>query len=83
MLFLVCLGIAGSIAAGAHYATVDLTEQNALPAMENSNKLSKCAICTSNCQFVPDKFKCLSECDLICQGIEAQCAGGRQPFVTI
>ena len=66
VLFIVCLAILGSVVATLHYAAVDLPQQKASQPPENSNKLSKCSICTSNCAFEPDYFKCLSECDLIC-----------------
>jgi hypothetical protein len=61
-----CLAILGSALATLHYAAVDLPQQKASPPPENSNKVSQCPICISNCQFVVDKFNCLQECDLIC-----------------
>ncbi len=66
VLFNGCLAFLGSAVATIHYAAVDLPQQKASPPPENSNKLSKCGICTSNCLFVPDYYKCLNECDLIC-----------------
>jgi len=66
VLFIICLAILGSALATLHYAAVDLPQQKASPPPDNSNKLSKCPICVSNCLFVPDQFKCLEECDLIC-----------------
>lgn len=66
VLFIIGLAILGSAVAILHYAAVDLPQQKASPPPDNSNKLSKCSICTSNCLFVSDYYKCLSECDLIC-----------------
>lgn len=66
VVFIFCLAILGSALATLHYVAIDLPQQKASPPPDNSNKLSKCSICTSNCKFVPDKFKCLEECDLIC-----------------
>lgn len=66
MLFMVCLAILGSAVATLHYVAVDLPAQKATPPPENSHKVSKCPICTSNCLFEPDYYNCMQECDLIC-----------------
>jgi len=66
VLFIVCIAILGSALATLHYAAVDLPQQKAIPPPDNSQKLSKCSICTSNCVFEPDYFNCMQECDLIC-----------------
>jgi hypothetical protein len=66
VLFMFCLAILGSALATLHYAAVDLPQQKASPPPDNSQKLSKCSICTSNCVFEPDYFNCMQECDLIC-----------------
>jgi hypothetical protein len=66
VLFMVCLAIAGSCIAGAHYYTVDLPQQKATPP-ENSIKFGqKCEICRANCVGETDFYNCLTECDLIC-----------------
>ena len=66
VLFMVCLAIAGSCIAGAHYYTVDLPQQKATPP-ENGMKLShQCDICKANCVGELDIYNCLLECDLIC-----------------
>jgi hypothetical protein len=66
VLFIFCLAILGSALATLHYHAVDLPQQKAGQPPDNSNKLSKCSICTSNCVFQPDYYKCMAECDLIC-----------------
>jgi hypothetical protein len=68
VLFMVCLAILASSLATLHYYAVDLPQQKAIQPPDNSNKLSKCPICVSNCNpnFVSDPVKCLVECDLIC-----------------
>ena len=67
VLFIVCLSIAGSIAAGVHYFAVDLPEQKALsehpPANpSNSDTQEKCNTCLSSCTFVQeeDYYQCLA-----------------------
>ncbi|MDO9326423.1 MAG: hypothetical protein Q7T80_15850, partial [Methanoregula sp.] len=65
--FMVCLAIAGSCVAGAHYYTVDLPQQKATPPENNGIKLVEdCRICKSNCYSEPDIYPCHSECDMIC-----------------
>jgi hypothetical protein len=73
VLFIVCLSIAGSIAAGVHYFVVDLPEQKALsehpPAnTANSDTQEKCNTCRFACTYVPqsDYYQCLADCELIC-----------------
>lgn len=47
VLFMVCLSIAGTVVAGAHYFAVDLPQQKALPAPANdfSPCEKSCAYC--------------------------------------
>lgn len=67
VLFMVCLAIAGSVLAGAHYYAVDLPQQNTIQAPGNAySSTATCAICKSNCKGSSDYFQCLSECDLVC-----------------
>lgn len=67
VLFMVCLAIAGSFLAGAHYYAVDLPAQNAgLPPDNGLKPFSKCPICVSDCVGKPDLYDCLTECKLIC-----------------
>jgi archaellum component FlaG (FlaF/FlaG flagellin family) len=68
VLFMVCLAIAGSILAGAHYYAVDLPQQKTLQAPENAESSnSNCEICRHNCLVDPDYYSCLSICnDLEC-----------------
>ena len=66
VLFMVCLAIAGSCIAGAHYYTVDLPQQKATPP-DNGPKFGyQCDICKANCVGKTDIWNCLQECDLIC-----------------
>ena len=44
--FMVCLSIAGAIVAGAHYALVDLPQQNALQVPTNAGSESCAAGCS-------------------------------------
>jgi hypothetical protein len=68
--FVAVLAIAGLAAGGAYYLAVDLPQQQALenyPPDNSAVKVSeKCVICRSNCNYAPEKYKCLEECDLIC-----------------
>jgi hypothetical protein len=54
VLFMVCLSIAGSIVAGAHYYAVDLPQQQALQAPTNSIECTACASLTD----IAQKIKC-------------------------
>jgi len=44
--FMVCLSVAGAIVAGAHYAFVDLPQQNALQVPANDGSASCAAGCS-------------------------------------
>jgi hypothetical protein len=67
VLFMVCLAIAGSILAGAHYYAIDLPQQRNAPAPENNIPIDAgCRICQSNCYGVADYYDCMTECQLIC-----------------
>lgn len=70
VLFMVCLSIAGSILAGAHYVTVDLPAQENSPAPLNTIELqAACKICMTSCIFDLDKYGCDLTCkDLTCGG---------------
>jgi len=66
VLFMVCLAIAGSCIAGAHYYTVDLPQQK-VTIPENGPSLGhQCDICKANCVGVTDIWNCIQECDMIC-----------------
>lgn len=71
VLFIICLSIAGVFVAGAHYYAIDLPEQKALQAPQNSitNSLAnKCPTCINNCNYLSDleKYPCLARCELAC-----------------
>jgi hypothetical protein len=69
VLFMICLALAGSIVAGAHYYTVDLPQQKDAanhPPDNGANPGVKCTVCQSNCVGKTDYYTCLSECKLIC-----------------
>lgn len=52
VLFMMCLTIAGSVVAGAHYYTVDLPAQKNLQAPENADKSTNdCEVCLKNNQY--------------------------------
>lgn len=66
VLFMICLAIAGSCIAGAHYYTVDLPQQKATPPGNGFKLGSQCEICKANCAGEPDIWNCLQECDIVC-----------------
>jgi len=66
VLFMICLAIAGSCIAGAHYYTVDLPQQKMTPPENGPAFGSQCAICQANCAGKLDLWNCLQECELIC-----------------
>jgi hypothetical protein len=70
VLFMVCLAIAASILASAHYLVIDLPAQKNLPAPENAvSSTMNCAMCMNNCKIDPDYYLCISICkDLECSG---------------
>lgn len=67
ILFMVCLSIARSIVAGAHYYAIDLPDQerSALQQPENA-RTTKCINCQFVCSYDPHPVACLDQCDLIC-----------------
>jgi hypothetical protein len=72
VLFMVCLSIAGSFAAGLHYFAVDLPQQKSVQAPENGNSVStieKCNSCKDYCTWLPTEklvWECRGNCELIC-----------------
>lgn len=73
VLFMICLSIAGSVLAGAHYYAVDLPAQKALKAPENGwSSTSPCEVCTGNCiihQINGDQrryYDCIEQCGTVC-----------------
>ena len=70
VLFMVCLSIAGAFVAGAHYYVIDVPQQKALsgypPANANGNTIEKCNTCRSYCPYSGNYYKCLGDCELIC-----------------
>lgn len=60
VLFMVCLSIAGSIVAGAHYYAVDLPQQQALQAPTNSKECTSCASLTDIAQKIMCNY--VNEC---------------------
>ena len=61
VLFMICLSIAGTVVAGAHYFTVDLPQQKALPAPANGQNE-----CEKSCNFCfgmsADPVACYARC---------------------
>jgi len=67
VLFMICLAIAGSSLAGAHYYAIDLPQQQTLQAPENAqSSTTSCATCVANCKASTDYYTCLSQCELVC-----------------
>jgi hypothetical protein len=73
VLFMVCLSLAGTFVAGAHYYAIDLPGQKALsrypPANANGDTREKCNTCLSPCLYLQteeDYYKCKENCELIC-----------------
>lgn len=60
VLFVVCLSIAGTIIAGAHYYAVDLPRQSAVTAPENGLPP------VQNCGCSERHLFCISNCDTVC-----------------
>ena len=75
VLFIVCLSIAGSIIAGVHYFAIDLPQQNALQAPENSAGKYACA---DNCrvQFNACAGTCGDNelCRALCNQVYSSCS---------
>jgi hypothetical protein len=71
VLLMLCLSIAGSVVAGAHYYTIGLSAQKNLQAPENAaSSTINCALCRHNCEVDPDYYSCMSICnDLECSAI--------------
>ena len=64
VLFMVCLSIAGSISAGAHYSVVDLPAQKEVQAPLNGHyPLDACGLCRFECAHYGTGC---SECTSIC-----------------
>jgi hypothetical protein len=52
VLFMICIAIAGSVVAGAHYYAVDLPVQNAIQAPDNIDVQTwKCSDCANVCRW--------------------------------
>lgn len=72
VLFMICLAIAGSVVAGAHYYAVDLPAQKNLQAPENRFVSStSCDICRANCMGweksgYHDYYECIDMCGGVC-----------------
>ena len=69
VLFMVCLSIAGSFIAGAHYTMVDLPAQKSMQAPTNTGScMDACHAeqinCRANCG--PDRPLCLWGCNMLC-----------------
>lgn len=69
VLFMICLAIAGSVLAGAHYYAVDLPAQKNLQAPENAQYSNQeCNTCKENCiiyQIMGDRdmyYTCMTQC---------------------
>ena len=68
VLFMVCLSVAGSIMAGAHYYAVDLPEQNAKLLTPPSNEYEnywRCEACKYGCLEKPVGVfdSCIQDCE--------------------
>lgn len=72
VLFMVCLSVAGTFVAGAHYYVIDIPEQKAIaghpPGNANGDTIEKCNTCISYCNYVDPEVigGCISDCDVIC-----------------
>lgn len=70
VLFIVCLAIAASVLAGFHYYAVDLPQQKALQAPENSD--IDCQLCLATCHNLWQLqgwyayHDCIRSCDPVC-----------------
>lgn len=62
VLFIICLAVAGSILAGAHYYAIDLPQQNAVVAPANSPS-DNCQDCYDGCaREHPNSIGCKYNC---------------------
>ena len=72
VLFMVCLSIAGSFVAGAHYYVIDVPQQKALsgypPANANTDTAEKCNTCMNGCVHSGkyNYWECKLYCEIIC-----------------
>jgi len=66
VLFMVCLSIAGSLLAGAHYFAVDLPAQKAITAPSNG-------YCETSCEWVYDDCKAQGLPDWACNNYRGLC----------
>jgi hypothetical protein len=67
VMFMICLAIAGSILAGAHYYAIDLPAQQAALHAPANARISDSAYntCMLNCLGDPLYYKCISMCDVV------------------
>jgi len=67
VLFLICLGLLGTIIGGGYYLAVELParEGSGLQPPDNAANLM-CKNCLFNCNYDPNPFECRSHCDLMC-----------------
>ena len=61
VLFMVCLAIAGTIAAGAHYVLIDIPEQEMAPPPMNYDGAA-CASCMASCAYKVWDDSCVNAC---------------------
>ncbi|MFA6333609.1 MAG: hypothetical protein WCX22_11695 [Methanoregula sp.] len=67
VLFMVCLSIAGSIVAGAHYYAIDLPQQKSIDAPQNSWFDGDCSHCWRECgRSAANPYVCNGYCYFNC-----------------
>ncbi|MDP3563556.1 MAG: hypothetical protein Q8R70_03610 [Methanoregula sp.] len=62
VLFMFCIAIAGSLVAGLHYFTIDLPQQQAVTAPENSSCRELCRAIGTDCTAICMTESCRSVC---------------------
>jgi len=63
VLFMICLAVAGSFIAGAHYFTVDLPQQKTVNVPVNSEgTVTPCEISAQLCMSECISAECMTEC---------------------
>jgi len=82
VLFIICIAIAGTFVAGVHYFTIDLPQQKAVQAPENSYGAGgscacdqELASCRNSCTggMFNDDYYCEMDCWVTYRVCQAQC----------
>jgi len=69
VLFIICLAVAGSVLAEAHYYAVDRPAQDASAHQSPENAATmeaKCKNCQLACSYAKNPIVCLNDCDMYC-----------------